>query len=161
MANQPLILPQPPYQVPMTDQNGMISGPWNKWFQQLYLRVGGAATAPIANFNAQPLVNLISAVAPTVTQALYTAPVGQKAVLNSFQVQNTDFVARTISVWLVSQGLTPSSTNNVVSSLSIPAGTTVTIQTLQYQVVNGGGSIQIQGSASGVLVVSVNGRLSS
>lgn len=161
MGAQPLIFPQPPFNSPMMDQSGYLTEAWSKWFQILYLRVGGAASAPIPNLNAIPLTNLISQVAPIITAAMYTAPIGQKAVINSFKVQNLDNVARTISIWLVPQGNLPSAVNLAVSSLSIPANSTTTIAALQYQVIMGGGTIQVQSSAPGVLNVIADGRLSA
>jgi hypothetical protein len=161
MPNQPLVLAQPPYQSPMTDRNGMITDVWNKWLQQLYLRVGGAATAPIQNFNSIPLIQLISQPAPVSATTLYTSPIGQKTIINSLTITNNDFVARTVSVWFVPKGSFLSSTNIVVNNASIPPGTTQTFPTLQFQVLNGGDSIQAQGSVSSLLNIFANGRLSS
>lgn len=161
MGNQPLSLPQPPYQTPVADKNGFLTPAWNKWFQQLYLRIGGPASAPIQNFNSVPLTNLISAIVPNAVGIIYTSPIGQKTVLNSFKVQNTDVVARTISVWLVPQGATYGSDNVAVNTVLIPAGSSVPISALQYQVINGGGTIQALASAPGVLNIIADGRLSS
>ncbi len=160
MATQ-LALSQPPYQSPMTDKNGMVTDAWNKWFQQLYLRIGGAATAPIQNFNALTLTNIIAATAPLNISSLYTSPIGQKTVINSFKVTNLDSVARTISVWLVPQGSLYAASNIAINAVSIAAGATVSFPTLNLQVINGGGSIQAQGSAAGVLNVISDGRLTS
>lgn len=161
MGNQPLAFPQPPYQTPLTDKSGFLTPAWNKWLQQLYLRVGGSTSAPIQNVNSLPLVNLVSATAPNTVGILYTSPIGQKSVLNSFTIQNVDVVARTVSVWLVPQGSTPGSGNIAVNALSIPAKSIVTVSTLQFQVINGGGTIQVQGSVPGLLNVLATGRLSS
>jgi hypothetical protein len=145
----------------MTDQNGLVSDAWNKWFQQIYLRMGGALGAPIPNANLIPLTNLISAPATLTISTLYTGPTGQKTVINSFHVQNTDNVAHTISVWFVVQGALPSTKNLVVNNVSIPALTTLTMTSLQFQVLNALGTIQAQASAAGVLNIIANGRLSS
>lgn len=161
MSTQPLALPQPPYGTPMTDQNGLVSQAWRNWFQQLYIRVGGAQTAPIANINSLPIIQLISAPAPAVNTILYTAPVGQKAVVNSFQVSNSDIVAHNVSVWFVPLSQTANASNIVVNAVSIPAGQSVVFSALQYQVIAGGGTIQVLGVPSNVLVVQATGRITS
>lgn len=164
MANQPLVLAQPPYQSPIVDRNGIITDPWNKWLQQLYLRVGGAATAPIQNFNSISLTTLFSTPAlPTTAQStIYTAAIGQKVVINSLTVTNSDVVARNISIWFVPSGTSiGGSTNVVVNNVSIPAATTINFPTLQFQVLNAGDFIQAQASAAGFLKIFADGRLSS
>lgn len=162
MATSPLLLPPPPRRSPMYDpKTGLVSPEWDKWFQQLWLRVGGSQSAPIANLNQIALIQLISQVAPTVAAAMYTSPVGLKTVINSFNVRNIDVIAHTISVWLVPQGGIPGAGNNAVPSLSIPPQSTITIASLQYQVINGGGSIQAQADTAGFLQIIADGRQSS
>jgi hypothetical protein len=159
--NQQLAFPQPPYQTPMTDEKGMVTPAWNKWLQQLYIRVGGAATAPIQNFNEVPLTNIISAAALLGISTLYTSPIGQKTVINSLTVKNNDIVARTINIWFVVKGGMAGSTNIVVNAVSIAAGATQTFPALAFQVLNGGDFIQAQGSVTGLLNIAANARLTS
>lgn len=43
MADNTISVQPPPYQSPMTDKSGAISGPWINWIRQVYLRIGGAS----------------------------------------------------------------------------------------------------------------------
>lgn len=160
--NNPLSLPPAPYQQPMCNpQTGLITPEWQKWFQILQVRVGGAVAVPPANLNSLPLVNLIATTAPSIAAALYTVPIGQKLVINQLQVQNVDLTARTFNVWLVGAGETAGASNIAINTQAVAAGSTFSGSVLQYKVLNGGGMIFIQGSAAGVLQVTADGRLSS
>lgn len=161
ISSQQLAFPEPPYRSPMLDDNGFLTNAWQKWYQQLYIRVGGSLTAPVQNFNSLPLVNLISATVPIAATTVYTSPIGQKTVINQVNVTNKDVVARTINVWFVQAGTTASADSLVANAVSIPAGGTVTLTALQFQVLNGGDFIQIQGSIAGLLNIFANGKLTS
>lgn len=161
IQNQQLAFPEPPYKSQFLDSNGFLTAAWQKWYQQLYIRVGGPLTAPTQNINTLPLVNLISTSAPSSVATVYTSPIGQKTVINQFTVTNNDIVNRTINVWFVQAGTTNGPDSLVANALSIPAGQSVNLAQLQSQVLNGGDFIQIQGSAAGVLNVFANGKLTS
>lgn len=161
MAFNPNTFPYPPYSAPMTDQNGYLTPVWNKWFQQLWVRCGGANASPVSSVFGTPTSNLISALASAALSVMYTSPSALKTTINSFTVQNLDIVARTVSIYLVAQGATAGASNVVTSNLSIAAGATVTISGLQYQVLQSGGTIQVVAALAGVIQIAATGWVST
>lgn len=159
MASNPNTFAQPPYQAAMLDESGMLTPVWNKWFQQLWLRVGGANSAPVASIATKPTINLIAIFISNVLSTLYTSPVGYKTVLNSVTVANSSLGAQTVSIYIVPAGSLPSSANLAVNNLSIAGGAQQVLGSLSFQVLNAGDTIQAIGSAAGVLQVNSTGWL--
>jgi hypothetical protein len=157
----PLTLAEPPYSSPLVDSTGSMTPSWSKWFQQLYLRVGGANAAPLSNIIGASSIALISTYAATGLTTLYTSPLGQKTILSAFSVKNVSPISQTISVYFVPQGATAGADNIVLNTVSIPAGTTVPFSDLAYKVISGAGFIQAFASQSLALQISADGWVST
>jgi hypothetical protein len=155
-------LPEPPYRSPMIDQRtGYLTDPWNKWFQLLYLRVGGAVSVFAANANPLAVVTLFTAYATAAAALVYTSALGQKTLITSFSVQNVTSVAQTLSVYFVPAGSSPGSTNILLNAVSIPGNTTESFSNLVNQVLNGGDMIYISAGAPGTLLCIAKGKQST
>lgn len=151
------VLQPPPFGSPVTDQSGFMTQVWQKYFQALYQRTGGAVALPniaIGN-NSTPVIN--NPVNPSNT-TLYVSPTGVTTVLDTFVVTNTDSVAHPISVYIVPPGSMPSASNQIITNLSMPPKQDTTISTLVSQVVGSGQSIIAITDALSCLKVAASGR---
>lgn len=96
--------------------------------------------------------------AQSATTSEYTAPVSTHVIIDKFTATNADSSARTLSVYIVPSGASAASSNGVVLNLSIAAGATVDITSLQNQILNPGDSVAIVASAGTTIVVRMSGR---
>jgi hypothetical protein len=151
------LLQPPPTQAQFTDEKGYLTPTWQKWFQQAFSRMGGAVALPnlAIGDTTTPIINAFVASSNT---TLYTSPTGITSIVDSFTVTNVDNVAHMISVYIVPSGGSPQTSNQIITSLSMPANQTTSISTMVSQVVGSGRSIIAISDLSSVLKVSANGR---
>lgn len=157
MATQLTFFQPPPYQAEFVDENRMLTPAWQKWFQQLYSRNGGALALPNTPL-ADGTVSLANLYVGQTNTIVYTCPTGLTTVIDSFQVVNSDGVAHTISVYLVPALGTPSASNQVATNLSVAANTTFAISNIASSVVGSGGTVVAIANASSALKAVISGR---
>ena len=83
--------------------------------------------------------------------AIYTVPAGFIGTLKQLVATNTTGTARTITVYLVPSGGSPSATNTVISAMTIPPsgiGQISLAHLISNQVMAAGGTLQVLASAA-------------
>jgi hypothetical protein len=142
----------------MVDQMGILTHPWQKWFQQIYTALG-QASGVVSNVSGVLATTLFNAFVSAVPTTYYTVPTGKTLVVSSFTAQNGGPLSATISIWLVPANSTAGSGNLIVNAQSVSAGQTLALTALANQVLTSGGTIVIQ-SGNSNMYVSATGRVS-
>lgn len=154
-----IILSAPPYQVPPIASNGLFSDAWQKWLQQLFLRVGGiSAVSNISLTNVETTKRLVSTLIAGTNTTVYTSPAGLTTVIDSMTITNTDFSPRTISIYILPFDTTSSDIFSIASNLSIFPGATATITSAVSQVLGSGGRIVVAVDKDNVISMVTTGR---
>lgn len=105
---------------------------------------------------AKVLINSKNAASSATTE--YTTPVGTRTIVDSFTATNTDASARTLSVYLVPSGGSAGASNLIIKELSIAAGETKEVTSLQKQILAAGDVISVLASVASVVVIRASGR---
>lgn len=162
MARSPTPLPQPPFQIPMTIQNGIVAPAWNNWFQQVF-QILSAVSGSTTNFSGQPPVALISGPGggvPINAGRLYVSPSGNSTIIDSFMVQNNGLLPASFSLWFVPFGSIQSTSNRVINQQIIQPGATLPLPALQNQIIGSSGAIIGSASLSNSIFLQALGRQS-
>ena len=154
-------LPYPPYSVPMTDDNGMVTQQWSMWLQQAYVRMGGQTpvdqTIPSVTLNnAYARTNYLSG---SVVVPFYQPTLGLTAFVDSFQVLNTSPFTASFSLWNVPINQIPSDSNRIVNQQLIPPGVTFIVPGMAGQQIGTGAYVVEQASNFGALLCTMKGRI--
>lgn len=91
---------------------------------------------------------LAQAALTTSAAVIYTAPSNSQAVMADAAFTNTTSGALKVTLHIVPSGASAATANKLLSSVSVPANTT--LQWTGFQVVNGGDSIQALADAAGI-----------
>lgn len=89
---------------------------------------------------------------------LYQVPSGVNTIIDKFTATNNDSGSRLLSVWLVTSNGSTNTSNQIVNNLSMTAGTTYDISSLQNQILGPNESIWVGSDAASVVAVRVSGR---
>lgn len=154
-------LPPPPYSTAISDQSGMITTPWNRWIQLLFLRVGGLAAISNPGTNQNLPSIIVHQYALNTNSTVYTSPAGNNTILSQFTVTNNDSIAHKLSANVVPVGGTPSASNLVANGQVIPAKSTVTLPGIAGISIGSGGFISCIADSAGALFVTVTGAQAS
>lgn len=154
-----VILSAPPYQVAPISPNGLLSDAWQKWIQQLFLRVGGiSAISNISLTNVETTKPIVSTLLTGANKSVYTSPPGLSTVIDSMTITNADFSARTLSIYILPFDTSPSDVFTITSKLSILPGATISIQPAISQVLGSGASIVTTVDKDNVVSMATSGR---
>jgi len=93
----------------------------------------------------------------TAAVVLYTVPASTKALIQKMTCVNNDTVARTVTIHLVAEGQSATSTNMLIKALPIAAGYTADISDAAAHLLEVGGTIQALASTSAVVSIRVSG----
>lgn len=169
-------LPYPPINVPFVDEKRVLTSQWAMWFQQLYVRVGGAVTVD-PTIPSQGLVSTypltlyivpsgqtinFNGVNYTSGQVIpfYTSPSGVNTVIDSLVVKNITAFPVNLTVYSVPYNNLPSSSNALVTNLSIaPNSGNVTISQLANVELGSGAYLVVVVSQPQSMICTVSGRL--
>lgn len=157
MGTAPVQLPPPPYKSPVTTANGILTPAWSMWIQLLFNRVGGLSAPSIPTLAGSTPFGLSKVYLSSGVSTFFTSPTGVTTALNQFSITNQSALPQTLSVNIVPVNQIASSSNLVVSSLSIAPGQTVSPTALQSLSIGGGGFIVCTASVGGAVVVSASG----
>lgn len=151
--------PQPPYQSPMVDKNGILTSAWNKWFQQAWIAMGSAAGVAQTVYSAgvQTIFNTFATSSQT---SIYTVASGKTLVFSSLTATNISSLPATISVWLVPLGSSPSDSNAIAINQAIPAGSSISVN-ISNQILSSQGQVYLLASGSGIVIANATGRIST
>lgn len=96
--------------------------------------------------------------APASSTTVYTVPAGVRTIVDKFTATNVDASSHTLSVNLVANGDVVGNQNTIISALTITAGATVDLSSLQNQILNSGDQFSVVASAVSVISIRGSGR---
>jgi len=105
---------------------------------------------------AKPLIN--TKFAQSSANDEYTAPGSTRTIIDKMTVTNTDASSRTVSVYIVPSGNTPSDDFLIYSALSVAAGATVELEAMKNHILATGDKINVFASVASKVVIRASGR---
>ena len=141
-------LPPLPTKSPMIDQMGLPTVAWVAWYNAVIKKLQDSESFALIN----------SKFAASSTTSEYTVPNTNTAVITLFTATNTDSATRTVSVYLVPAGGSPSDSNLIINAQSVAAGVTASLTALTDQTLNEGDSIQVKASVASKVTIRCSGR---
>ena len=100
---------------------------------------------------------LCSSLVAAATATYYTVAASTRARIDAVALTNTDTVARTVSVYLVSSGGSAGVSNIVLQSYSLAPGQTIRVKGAMGQVLQTGGKIMAVASVANVVNIYASG----
>ncbi len=176
-SSNPTPLAFPPIQVPVVDDQKMMTQAWAMWFQQMYVRIGGTTTVPDVPATrlvlGSPFDFYLVPAGPSVVWngrtysagqiiPFYQSGISASTVITSFIVRNTALTAGTVNVWVVPMGQLPSDANLVVNAFPLPLNSAaVTLTQLTGTEFGSGAYLAVTASPSQQIICELSGRILS
>lgn len=139
----------PQLRTAFVDDKGFINIEWRNLLNEMWTNAGGGEVATTTKNIIPP------AVLGTSIASLYTS--SSRTRLDKVTVSNPTAGAQTVSIYLVPSGSSPDATTEIVPALSIAAGASVEITTIEGQCLEKGATFQASADAASALVLMVTG----
>jgi len=134
----------------MVDEKGYITPAWRGVFQAVFNQLNGdQMSSNISLFQPTQLTT-----SPT---TIYTFP-NVPTRIGKLTACNTSGSAVTINIYLVPQGQSAGAGTIIISALSIPAGESVDLTTVEDHVISANWSIQASASTGGAITIFGSGN---
>lgn len=137
-----------PTKSPAVDPAAIITPIWVAWFDRVIKKLSDLELFPM----------IAPKYATAILSVEYTCPPSLTVSVSNFTAKNTDVVARTLTVHIVTNGDTPSASNKVVDALSIAAGAAIVISALENKNLVEGDTIRVAASVGDKIVIRSSGR---